>query len=133
MDDDPRVTRVGRLIRKSSLDEGLQLANVLAGDLSVMGPRPVTLAETYEFGGDRGGFLSVRPSITGWWQVMERNEATWENGRRQALELRRFEDVSRCCFRARGSNDGKRWRQVLYSDRKPGKPTRCVFLIQEHV
>ena len=87
VDDDPRVTRVGRLIRKSSLDEVLQFANVLAGDLSVIGPRPVTLAETYEFGADRSEFLSVRPGITGWWQVTERNEATWENGRRQALEL----------------------------------------------
>lgn len=87
VDDDPRITRVGRIIRKTSLDEIPQFINVLVGDMSVIGPRPVTLAETYEFGEDRDEFLSVRPGITGWWQVTERNEATWENGRRQALEL----------------------------------------------
>lgn len=87
VDGDPRVTRVGRLIRKSSLDEVLQFANVLMGDMSIIGPRPVTLEETYEFGNDRDEFLSVRPGITGLWQVTERNEATWENGRRQTLEL----------------------------------------------
>ena len=87
VDGDPRVTRLGHFIRKYSLDEVLQFINALKGDISVIGPRPVTLAETYEFGEDRDEFLSVRPGITGWWQVTERNEATWENGRRQVLEL----------------------------------------------
>lgn len=112
VDNDPRVTRVGRLIRKSSLDEVLQFVNVLAGDLSVIGPRPVTLAETYEFGADRDEFLSVRPGITGWWQVTERNEATWENGRRQALELeyvrkQGFAMDARCFFGTFGVMFGK--------------------------
>lgn len=87
LDDDPRVTRVGRLLRRTSLDELPQFVNVLAGDLSVIGPRPVTLEETYEFGDERGELLSVRPGITGWWQATERNAATWANGRRQELEL----------------------------------------------
>ena len=87
VDDDPRITRLGRFIRKTSLDEVPQFLNVLAGDMSVIGPRPVTLEETYEFGDDRGEVLSVRPGITGWWQVTDRNDATWENGRRQELEL----------------------------------------------
>lgn len=87
-DNDPRVTRVGRVIRKTSIDELPQFLNVLAGDLSVIGPRPVTLDETYEFGEDRDEVLSVRPGITGLWQATDRNRATWENGRRQELELR---------------------------------------------
>lgn len=87
VDRDPRVTPIGHFIRKTSLDEVPQFMNVLVGDMSVVGPRPVTEAETYEFGEDRTLALSVRPGITGLWQVTERNGATWENGRRQALEL----------------------------------------------
>lgn len=87
VDDDPRVTRVGRLLRRTSLDEVPQFLNVLRGDLSVIGPRPVTEAETREFGDARDEFLSCKPGITGWWQVTERNDATWANGRRQLLEL----------------------------------------------
>lgn len=87
VDGDPRVTKLGRFIRKTSLDEVPQFINVLTGDMSVIGPRPVTLDETYEFGDDRDEVLSVRPGITGWWQVTDRNDATWENGRRQELEL----------------------------------------------
>lgn len=87
VDDDPRVTRVGRFLRRTSLDEVPQFLNVLKGDLSVIGPRPVTEAETYEFGAARDEFLSCKPGITGWWQVTERNDATWENGERQLLEL----------------------------------------------
>ncbi|WP_317299094.1 sugar transferase [Collinsella tanakaei] len=87
VDGDPRVTRIGRFIRKTSLDEVPQFINVLAGDMSVIGPRPVTPEETYEFGDARDEVLSVRPGITGWWQVSARNEATWADGTRQALEL----------------------------------------------
>lgn len=87
LDDDPRITRVGRFLRNTSLDELPQFINVLTGDLSVIGPRPVTLEETYEFGNGRDEFLSVKPGITGWWQVTERNAATWKNGDRQMLEL----------------------------------------------
>lgn len=87
VDDDPRITRVGRFLRKTSLDELPQFLNVLTGDLSVIGPRPVTMEETYEFGQARDEFLSIKPGITGWWQVTERNDATWANGDRQMLEL----------------------------------------------
>lgn len=87
VDNDPRITRLGRFLRKTSLDETPQFVNVLFGGLSVIGPRPVTLEETYEFGNARAEFLSVKPGITGWWQVTERNEATWANGHRQMLEL----------------------------------------------
>lgn len=87
LDDDPRVTHIGRLLRRTSLDEIPQFINVLKGDLSVIGPRPVTESETYEFGDARDEILSCKPGITGWWQVTARNNATWENGERQRLEL----------------------------------------------
>lgn len=87
IEDDPRITPIGRFIRRASIDELPQFINVLLGDMSVVGPRPVTLPETYEYGSDRGEILAVRPGITGLWQVSARNEATWESGERQKLEL----------------------------------------------
>ena len=87
IEDDPRVTPIGRFIRRASIDELPQFVNVLFGDMSVVGPRPVTLAETYEYGSDRDEVLSVKPGITGLWQVSARNDATWESGERQKLEL----------------------------------------------
>lgn len=87
IDDDPRITKVGKFLRHTSLDEVPQFLNVLTGELSVIGPRPVTVSETYEFGNARDEFLSCKPGITGWWQVKDRNDATWENHERQLLEL----------------------------------------------
>ena len=87
VDDDPRITKVGCFLRRTSLDEVPQFLNVLKGDLSVIGPRPVTYEETYEFGEARGEFLSCKPGITGWWAVTDRNDSTWESGERQAREL----------------------------------------------
>lgn len=87
VDDDPRVTRVGRFLRHTSLDELPQFLNVLTGDLSVIGPRPVTLEETYEYGDARDEVLSCKPGITGWWAATDRNDSTWESGMRQAREL----------------------------------------------
>ena len=112
VDADPRVTRVGRFIRATSLDEVPQFINVLVGDMSIIGPRPVTLAETYEFGDDRDEALSVRPGISGWWQTTDRNDATWENGRRQERELqyirnRGFAMDARCFFGTFGAMFGR--------------------------
>lgn len=112
LDNDPRVTRVGRVLRRTSLDELPQFINVLTGDLSVIGPRPVTLEETYEYGDARDEALSVRPGITGLWQSTERNAATWENGRRQALELeyvrnRGLAMDARCFFGTFGAMFGR--------------------------
>ncbi|MBR3316774.1 MAG: sugar transferase [Atopobiaceae bacterium] len=84
---DPRVTKVGRVLRKISLDEFPQFFNVLVGDMSVVGPRPVTAEELEWFGEDADEVLSVRPGVTGWWQAYARNGATWESGERQAMEL----------------------------------------------
>ena len=87
VDDDPRITRVGRFLRMSSLDEIPNFINVLTGSMSVVGPRPITSDELQAFGDEKEKFLSVRPGITGWWQVEARNNADFESGSRQKLEL----------------------------------------------
>lgn len=89
VDDDPRITRVGRFIRKCSIDEVPQFLNVLKGDLSVIGPRPITRDELEQHFSDeeKEELLSVAPGITGLWQATERNGATFESGLRQKIEL----------------------------------------------
>ncbi len=73
---DHRVTPFGRFLRKTSLDELPQLWNVLCGDMSIVGPRPVTNEELERYGGVAGVVLSVRPGMTGLWQVVGRGRAT---------------------------------------------------------
>ena len=86
--DDPRVTRIGRKLRHNSLDELPQLFNVIKGDMSLVGPRPIMESELGFYTADeQRRLLSVRPGITGYWQVNGRNEATYQTGRRQELEL----------------------------------------------
>ena len=75
---DPRVTRVGRFLRKTSLDELPQLWNVLCGDMSLVGPRPVVDAEVTKYGVDFGLYQRVRPGLTGLWQVSGRNNLTYD-------------------------------------------------------
>jgi exopolysaccharide production protein ExoY len=76
---DPRVTWVGSLLRKTSLDELPQFWNVLKGDLSVVGPRPVTLEEIEKYYGDRAEkILSLRPGITGLWQTSGRSLVSFD-------------------------------------------------------
>ncbi len=74
--DDPRVTRVGRFIRKTSLDEFPQLWNVVVNDMSIVGPRPVVRKELdqYYSGACRDHYLSVKPGLTGLWQVSGRSD-----------------------------------------------------------
>ncbi|WP_374350068.1 sugar transferase [Chitinimonas sp.] len=74
---DPRVTRLGNLLRKSSLDELPQLWNVLRGDMSLVGPRPIVNAELRRYGKYLPDYLSVRPGLTGLWQVSGRNKTTY--------------------------------------------------------
>ena len=76
---DPRVTRVGRFLRASSLDELPQLFNVLVGDLSLVGPRAITLAELVRYGDDVEQLMSVRPGVTGYWQVNGRSRLAYED------------------------------------------------------
>jgi len=72
--EDPRVTPLGRFLRKSSLDELPQLINVLKGEMSLVGPRPIVEAETVKYGDDLQYYLAVKPGITGLWQVSGRND-----------------------------------------------------------
>jgi len=77
---DPRVTRVGRILRKTSLDELPQLFNVLAGELSLVGPRPLVREELTEFYGDQAErILTVPPGVTGYWQVNGRSGLAYED------------------------------------------------------
>ena len=87
VDDDPRVTKVGHFLRKTSLDELPQFLNVLAGQMSVVGPRPIVEEELAAYGDAADELLSAKPGITGWWQVQARNDATYGDGSRQELEL----------------------------------------------
>lgn len=74
---DPRVTRVGRLLRQTSLDELPQIWNVLCGDMSLVGPRPVVEDEVTRYGDAYALYIRVRPGITGLWQVSGRNDLTY--------------------------------------------------------
>ena len=76
--DDPRITRVGRFLRKTSLDELPQLLNVLKGEMSLVGPRPIVQAEVAKYGGYIHDFYLVPPGITGMWQVNGRSDTTYE-------------------------------------------------------
>ncbi len=75
---DPRVTAIGRLMRKTSLDELPQLWNVLAGEMSLVGPRPIVMAEVDRYGRRYQHYRRVTPGITGLWQISGRNNTTYE-------------------------------------------------------
>ena len=74
---DPRITAVGRFLRKTSLDELPQLLNVLRGEMSLVGPRPIVPAEIQRYGADIAYYYQVRPGITGLWQVSGRNDVDY--------------------------------------------------------
>jgi undecaprenyl-phosphate galactose phosphotransferase len=75
---DPRVTVVGRFLRKTSLDELPQLINVFRGEMSLVGPRPITEMEIVKYGEYYDYFMAVKPGITGLWQVSGRNDISYE-------------------------------------------------------
>jgi exopolysaccharide production protein ExoY len=75
---DPRITAIGAILRKSSLDELPQLFNVLKGDMSIVGPRPVTDEELERYTASVGAYLACRPGITGLWQVSGRSTTTYD-------------------------------------------------------
>ncbi len=89
--DDPRITRVGRILRKTSLDELPQLFNVLRGEMSLVGPRPTSLnLATYEPWHERR--LEVKPGMTGLWQVRGRNAMTFDE--RVTLDIEYIDNLS---------------------------------------
>jgi exopolysaccharide production protein ExoY len=75
---DPRITLIGAILRKSSLDELPQLFNVLRGDMSIVGPRPVTEEELVRYSAAKEAYLACRPGITGLWQVSGRSTTTYD-------------------------------------------------------
>jgi Undecaprenyl-phosphate galactose phosphotransferase WbaP len=77
LQNDPRITRIGRFLRKSSLDELPQLFNVLKGDMSLVGPRPIVTAEIAKYDVDIAHYYKVRPGITGLWQASGRNDVSY--------------------------------------------------------
>lgn len=89
LDKDPRITRLGRFLRKSSLDELPQLWNVLRGDMSLVGPRPVVPDELLRYGPAAASYARVRPGVTGPWQVSGRNDMSYPE------RVRLDEDYSR--------------------------------------
>lgn len=77
LDNDPRITRLGNFLRKTSLDELPQIWNVIRGEMSFVGPRPVVQDELLRYGEYEKFYLSVRPGITGLWQVSGRNDISY--------------------------------------------------------
>ena len=76
--DDPRVTRIGKFLRKTSLDELPQVLNVIKGEMSLVGPRPIIRDEIVKYGEYINDFYLVPPGITGVWQVSGRSDTTYE-------------------------------------------------------
>lgn len=92
LDDDPRITRFGKFLRRSSLDELPQLFNILKGQLSIVGPRPIITEELEKYGDNKEKFLSVTPGLTGYWQAYARSTCTYEQ--RMEMELHYVEKAN---------------------------------------
>ena len=94
LENDPRVTKIGKFMRKTSLDELPQLLNILKGDISIVGPRPVMEVETEIYGNYRDMLLSVKPGLTGFWAANGRSCTTYT--RRRAMEICYVKNRSVC-------------------------------------
>lgn len=92
LENDPRITRVGNFLRKTSLDELPQLINILKGDMSLIGPRPVVEKEIEKFGNNKEYYLSVLPGLTGWWACNGRSDIDYEE--RVKLEMYYIDNFS---------------------------------------
>lgn len=85
LENDPRITKIGKILRKTSLDELPQLFNILKGDLSIVGPRPIMEVETKIYGKYKDMLLSVKPGLTGFWAANGRSDTSYK--RRRAMEI----------------------------------------------
>lgn len=92
LENDPRITNIGKKIRKLSLDEIPQLINVLKGEMAIVGPRPITYEETKKYGKNKQQLLSVKPGIVGAWTANGRNNV--EYSKRIELELNYTENIT---------------------------------------
>lgn len=90
--DDPRITKVGKILRKTSLDELPQLINIVKGELSIIGPRPVVQKELEKYGPNAQKFLSVTPGLTGYWAANGRSCTSYEE--RMEMELFYVDNLS---------------------------------------
>lgn len=90
--DDPRITKLGKFIRKTSIDELPQFVNVLKGDMSLIGPRPIVDGEIEKYGENKEKFLSVKPGLTGYWAANGRSDITYEE--RMKMELYYVDNIS---------------------------------------
>ena len=113
LENDPRITRYGAVLRRRSLDELPQLVNVFRGQLSLVGPRPVTKEELDRYGSGVEALLNLRPGITGWWQINGRSDLSYTERVRLdmayvgswslGLDLRIFAKTFRAVVRPRGA------------------------------
>ena len=78
LNNDPRITKIGGTLRKTSLDELPQLLNIIKGEMSIIGPRPVVSKELEKFGNDKKLLLSVKPGLAGLWACSGRSDTTYE-------------------------------------------------------
>ena len=92
LDNDPRITKMGKILRKTSLDELPQLINILKGDLSIIGPRPIVDGEIEKYGLNKNKLLSVTPGLTGNWAANGRSCTSYEE--RMKMELDYVENIS---------------------------------------
>ena len=92
LENDPRITKMGKILRKTSLDELPQLINIIRGELSLIGPRPVIGVELEKYENNKRKFLSVTPGLTGYWAANGRSNTTYEQ--RMIMELYYIDNIS---------------------------------------
>ncbi len=92
LENDPRVTKIGKILRKTSLDELPQLINIIKGDLSIIGPRPVIGEELNKYRNNKNKFLSVTPGLTGYWAANGRSNTSYQQ--RMMMELYYIDNIS---------------------------------------
>lgn len=92
LENDPRITKIGKILRKTSLDELPQIINILKGELSIIGPRPIIEPELEKYEENKEKFLSLTPGLTGYWQANGRSNTTYEE--RMQMELYYVDNMS---------------------------------------